>query len=264
MINGNTGTFGGAATGRSPATSLPGRANFSGGSTSTTLRPSGPITGGPNNTNDMFAPGTTRGDMFNQNALNQNALNQLNQFNQNALRPGGIRSASGVPLAPIVPIVPFAAQASEAPTAAIVPVVPNAPIVPIIVTPGEAQTSGRSGVAASIPATPREAPIEQTGVATATAFPTRNPTATGDATVNTTPPAAANVVQSQVVPIPTGRASATTTYRGSPSAVGQRSGFTYTYPGYTQWQGHYWFHSPGAGWHYWDGLRWVQFENRQN
>jgi hypothetical protein len=248
MFERNQGLFDRAATGGgNPATSIPGRANMSGGSTSRTLRPGSGITGDPNDTS--MGPGSV--------PLAPRAV-----FRNDLLL--GVGSALNAPLAPIAPIVPLAPQAQNARTAAIAPVAPTARVVPVIVMPTEAQASGRSGVAVSVPATPREGVIPQEGTATATAYPTRNPTATGDATVTASPPAGTVTVESEMGQTPNGAAPPTTTYRGTPGATAQRSGLTFSYPGYTQWQGYYWFHSRAAGWHYWDGLRWVQFARAQN
>jgi hypothetical protein len=38
---------------------------------------------------------------------------------------------------------------------------------------------------------------------------------------------------------------------------------TTVFPGYTVWQGYYWYNSPTAGWQYWDGSRWLSFNAQQ-
>jgi hypothetical protein len=97
------------------------------------------------------------------------------------------------------------------------------------------------------------------GSATATAFPVRRP---ADARTTVTQPrdgtsgdGAADFVEVQAG----GGTPVTANFRGSTETATQRPARTSVYPGYTVWQGYYWYHSPASGWHYWDGGRWTRF-----
>jgi hypothetical protein len=248
----NRGPTSGSASGRTPGSAIRGPANFSGGTTSTTLQPGGQIRGAAN-------------DRANRDLATGNQALDPRLAGDAALIDAATAGATfNVPLAPVVPVLPLAPQTFVAPTAPVAPVIQTAPVSPVIVSVGQSEASGRTGIERSIPVTPREPPVEQQGTATATAFPVRNPSATGDATVTGSPAGATTTAAPDFTEVPTDGQPAVTTYRGNIGATGQRSGLTHAFPGYTRWQGYYWYRSPAAGWHYWDGLRWVQFAAAQN
>jgi hypothetical protein len=101
---------------------------------------------------------------------------------------------------------------------------------------------------------------EQRGTATATAFPIDARAANRGIAVTASPsqrkPRAPNIAE-----IEAGRVMQMTTHRPRATTVERRSEATITDAGYTIWQGYYWHRSPITGWHYWDGQRWVQFNN---
>jgi hypothetical protein len=169
----------------------------------------------------------------------------LNQF----------RSTFGLPITPVVPIVPLVpqgdfntaatvdSQAVQAQAALQGQVAPTADAAPMVVTPEDAQISGRVRASDRRTVTPREPPpelIDQGGVATATAYPARNLTSPGDPEEVALPPAASRTIE---IPTPTPQAR--------PAA-------------YVSWQGYWWTHNPQSGWHYWDGSRWSHFAQTPN
>jgi hypothetical protein len=231
MFERNPGMFDRSASPGNPASSIPGRPNQSGGSTSRTLRPGARIVGEANNT-----------------SLGPGSVPLVAPSVPDALFLEGVRSTFGLPITPVVPIVPLAPQGNFDASATLDPAAIQDPgalatdEVPIVVTPESARVRARAGATDPRTVTPREPPPERMddgGVATATAFPARNLTSPGDAEVIATPPSAAAAGRAQVVEIPT-------TPQARPTA-------------YVRWQGYWWNHNPQAGWHYWDGSRWNHF-----
>jgi hypothetical protein len=235
MFERNPGMFDRSASTGNPATSIPGRPNQSGGSTSRTLRPGARMLGEANDT-----------------SLGPGSVPLVAPSVPDALFLEGIRSTFGVPITPVVPIVPLApqvgfdtaatvdAEAAQAQAAFQGQAAPD--IAPIVVTPENASVRPRNRPVDPRTVTPRDPPPERMddgGVATATAFPTRNLTSPGEAEVIETPPAAAATGRAQAVEVPT-------TPQARPSA-------------YVRWQGYWWSHNPRAGWFYWDGARWNHF-----
>jgi hypothetical protein len=98
---------------------------------------------------------------------------------------------------------------------------------------------------------------------TATAFPIHGRAANRGIAVTASPslrmPKLPYIAENEV-----GRVMQTTTNRARATPVERRSETTLTNAGYRLWQGYYWNRSPVTGWHYWDGQRWVQFNNVQN
>ena len=233
---------------RNPISALPGRPNFSGGSTSATFRPAAPIAGGANPGNQVFRP----------NELFDSPLGDITPFNGPAAR--GIGAALSVPRIAVPPavVVPGAA----APGGSVSPASPQIYVAPIPVPVGGASTAESETEVETISATPIPAQLQPNRVATATAFPDRNRLVRQDqdvvetaSTRSTLPTARADYVE-----ITTGRSERRTVgYRGDRSTSAQPEGLAYVYPGYTLWQGYYWYHNPNSGWHYWNGDRWTRF-----
>jgi hypothetical protein len=231
MFERNPGMFDRSASPGNPATSLPGRPNQSGGSTSRTLRPGARMLGDANNT-----------------SLGPGSVPLVAPTVPDALFLNGVGSAFGLPITPVVPITPLVPQADFTTDAAVLQD-PAASIeaAPIVVTPQDVRIGGRARLEDRRAVVPREPPPErmnQGGVATATAFPTHNLTSPGDAEEIAAPPSTSAAVRSQVAEIPT-------TPQARPTA-------------YVRWQGYWWNYNPQAGWHYWDGSRWSHFAQTRN
>lgn len=249
-FGGNAGMFDrGPTTGTMPGSALPGRANFSRGSTSATFRPAGPIVGGPNNAWQFNSQGNATLD---GPQIGNRGVTGAFQDDFGAVITG--------PLGPGAPFIRLAPQTFVAPASPVAPILPSPDMAPALPIPADAQASGRTGTATGVPAAPQEPAVEPQGVATATAFPTRNQIAAENATT-TSSASTFRRGTADFVEIPAGGgAPRKTGFRG----VGERAqngGLAYVYPGYTLWQGYYWYHSPAAGWHYWDGSRWTLFRD---
>jgi hypothetical protein len=244
----NAGTFDrGPTTGTMPGSAFPGRANFSRGSTSATFRPAGPIVGGPNNAWQFNSQGNATLDVP---QIGNRGVTGAFQDDFGAVITG--------PLGPGAPFIRLAPQTFVAPASPAAPISPSPDVTPARPIPADAQASGRTGTATGVPAAPQEPAVEPQDVATATAFPSRNPTANGSANM-TSSASTLRRGTAQAVEIPAGGgAPRTTGFRGA-GETPQNGGPTFVYPGYTLWQGYYWYHSPSAGWHYWDGSRWTRF-----
>ena len=245
MFERNPGMFDRTASPGNPATAIPGRANLSGGSTSRTLRPGERIFGEANDT-----------------SLGPGSIPLVAPTVPDALFLQGVGSTFGVPITPVVPIVPLVPQGGFATAAAINAqaaqaqaamqaqaaegqAAPATDIAPVVVAPENAG-GPRNRPADPRVAVPREPPralMEQGGVATATAYPTRDLPSPGDAEVIATPPSATATGRGQAVEIPT-----TPQTRSS---------------AYVRWQGYWWDHNPRTGWSYWDGARWKLFPETQ-
>jgi hypothetical protein len=235
----------GVTGGRSPSSALRGRPNFSGGSTSSTLRPAAPLRGGPNPGNPGFVPDAVMDSrLFGDSSAGNGALNNF-------------RLPIRVPIAPAVPNVGESQERPLAPsvTAAPVPQTAAAPQLPL---PAVAQSSEAAKTRASVQATAVVPMFEPQGVATATAFPARERAL--EAASAAAPRRTTFRSQADFVEIPAGGGGPHTTgYRGAMNTTTGANDVVSVFPGYTLWQGYYWYHSPRGGWHYWDGSHWTRF-----
>ena len=238
---------GGNIGGFTPGTALRGRPNFSGGSTSATLRPASPMRGGPNPGNPGFIPDAVMDGRLLGDSVPANV--PFNNF----------RLPIRVPVGAAAPNFTVTPQISSDPSALAAPVTPQTATVPALPVPGGAPTSAAADVAPNVQATAVEPLLEPQGVATATAFPVRE-RASGEATATASRRSTFRSGQADFVEIPSGGGGPRTTgFRGAREQTGDASAVTSVYPGYTLWQGYYWYHSPAGGWHYWDGSRWTRF-----
>jgi hypothetical protein len=227
--------------GLAPGSAIPGRPNFSGGSTSGTLQPGGAIQGGPN-TGDAF---------IDRNGPNVPAANSgLGPFNRFGFGINGF----GVPVGNVVP--------GAVNTGTVVPQSGGTYVQPLIVpvpVPAATQTQTAQPAVQSNSAPDTEPHIDR-GVATATAYPGTVSAGDTRADVVSLPPSIRRRTTPDVSEIPTGRGPVErrTGYRGV-EATGEPTRAAVVYPGYTRWQGYYWYYEPSSGWHYWDGAAWQRF-----
>ena len=251
-FGGNPGVFNRAPTTGTdtaiPGSALRGGPNFSRGSTSATLRPAGPIAGGPNAGDGAFNQDNAQLDV----PLTGNP--QIDGVVNGFRRPLNTARVSGVPATSVVPQVPVV------PAPSVTPVAPEATVAPALPLPVESPDNVRTGVDAGSQATAVEPLVEPQEVATATAFPTREPTVTDRGSVAASSRTTFRTSQSDVVEVPTGGGGPrTTAFRGNVSEPARRGEVRFVEPGYVLWQGYYWHHNPTWGWHYWDGRRWIRF-----
>jgi hypothetical protein len=138
---------------------------------------------------------------------------------------------------------------------------PQVYVAPIPVPVDAGATADRSSEVKSFSATPVPAQLHQPRVATVTVYPDQDQTVPRDKdeedVVETASTRSTTAARSDVAEIATGRR--TVGYRGRRTATSQRNEVAYVYPGYTLWQGYYWYHSPKSGWLYWNGNRWTHF-----
>jgi hypothetical protein len=239
----NQGDVGG---GFAPSSAIPGRPNFSGGSTSATLRPVSPLRGGPNPGNPGFIPDAVMDARLFGDSAPANV--PFNNFRLPIRVPvgGAVPNFSVAPQTPVAPLNADELLPSQA-----------APLTELPL-PAGAQSSATADVAPNVEATTVAPVFEPQGIATATAYPERERArAEAAATAQRTTSRAS---RADAVEIPAGGGDPRRTgYRGASEATANASNGTSVYPGYTLWQGYYWYHSPTAGWHYWDGRRWTRF-----
>ncbi len=244
------GTAGGGSTGRAPGSALPGRANFSGGSTSAALVPAGPVVGGPNP--------AQRGSAF-----------PLSPFGGNiplsAEAESNLRAAVGALMTPVAPIGPAPVEQQSAPAGSIPTVEPNdaaegsGQIVPAIPFSAEIPSAQRATSPANARVAPREAPAENVPVATATAYPDQKNTTRAATTPPARPPVTGSAA-TQFTEVPSGGGAPQATDNNTRPVIQNNLPAQAGVP-YRVWQGYYWFNVPRTGWHYWDGARWVRFSD---
>jgi hypothetical protein len=231
---------GGANGGFAPSSAIPGRPNFSGGSTGATLRPVSPIRGGPNPGNPGFIPDAVMdARLFGDSSVRDGALNNF-------------RLPIRAPVGGTVPNFSVTPQAPVAPSTLVVPVTPQTDAVSELPLPADAQSSANADIRPNVEATAVEPVFEPQGVATATAFPVRE-RARAEATATAPQRTTLRSAPTDSAEIPSGGGGPRRTgFRGNTQSADAASG-------YTLWQGYYWYHNPTAGWHYWDGSRWTRF-----
>jgi len=238
---------------RSPASLPPGRPNFNRGSTSASFRPAGPIAGGPNTPENAraFATGdaAAAAPLAGNRALTESAA-------------AGIWAAINAPVIGQSPVIgqalPLDSATPVAPDFEFVP--PNDPLR--IVLPLTANADVARTPTPGVEGAEAQAAADNDEVAVATAFPAPD---ASSATTPTQPTVTAPTNRAaDAVEVPTGGATPfTANFRGPISSAAERPAQAAVYPGYTIWQGYYWYHSPISGWHYWNGARWTPFAARR-
>jgi hypothetical protein len=232
---------------RNPISPLPGRPNFSGGTNSATFVPGAPIAGGANPGNQVLRPNGLQFDPL---------AGGITPFDGVGMNGFGAFTVPRIAV-PATGVVPQA-QAGATSAGAGSQQTPQVYVAPVPVPVDTDQNVDHRNEVESVSATPVPAQLHQPQVATVTAYPTQGQTAPRDEDiVESASTRSTAVARSDVAEIATGRRTAG--YRGQSNAAARRDKAAYVYPGYTLWQGYYWYHNPASGWLYWDGNRWTRF-----
>lgn len=285
-----TGTTATARFGR-PSQPLRGTPNNAPQTSSSMFRAGGTTVGGVNTPNNRITQPRAVGDPTLFGGLGGAGRTVNNPFNAPAiltapLAPGVVVADTApttevTPLAPITPVAPLASGSAVAPLMG-----SNATSTPLPLPPAGANTAAAANVGAAVNAADaRAAALGESQFsadlprASATAYPpnwsgrtststsvaartgspeaVNNAAATSGSSTTTTLPTARDAVE-----IPTGSGSPYTAgYRGDLSSD-NRALFRSVYDSqpYTYWQGYFWRFNRGAGWFYWDGNRWIAFQ----